>query len=100
MTTPQLDQLILRIEFMRNIIITDGIESAIKQAQVAAGDKDVSVAGGANIVQQYLKAGLLDEIQIRLVPVLFGTGRRLFDHLGADHIELESTRVIESFDVT
>ncbi|MCC6457303.1 MAG: dihydrofolate reductase [Caldilineaceae bacterium] len=80
--------------------VTDGIESALQQAQAAAGDKDVSVAGGANIIQQYLKAGLLDEIQIHLVPVLLGGGIRLFDHLGTEHIELESTRVIDSVGVT
>ncbi len=80
--------------------VTDGIERALKQAKTAAGDKDVSVAGGANIVQQYIKAGLLDEIQIHLVPVLLGVGRRLFDHLGTEQIELESTRVIESPGVT
>jgi len=58
------------------------------------------VAGGANIAQQYLKAGLLDEMQIHLVPVLLGDGVRLFDHLGTEQIELESTRVIESAGVT
>jgi dihydrofolate reductase len=66
----------------------------------AAGDKDVSVAGGANTIQQYLKAGLLDEMQIHLVPVLLGDGIRLFDRLGAEHIEIEGTRVIESPRVT
>lgn len=80
--------------------VTDGIESALQQAKAAAGDKDVSVAGGANIIQQYLSAGLLDEIQIHLVPVLLGEGRRLFDHLGTDQMELELTRLIESPGVT
>lgn len=79
--------------------VTDGIESALQQAKAAAGDKDVSL-GGANVIQQYLKAGLLDEIQIHLVPVLLGAGNRLFEHLGAGHIELESNRVIESSGVT
>lgn len=80
--------------------VTDGIESAFQQAQAAAGDKDVSVAGGANVIQQFLRAGLLDEIQIHIVPLLLGDGIRLFDHLGTGHIELESTRVISSPDVT
>jgi dihydrofolate reductase len=80
--------------------VTGGIESALDQARAAAGDKDVSVAGGANIIQQYLSAGLLDEIQIHLVPVLLGDGRRLFDHIGAEQIELEITRVLESPEVT
>jgi len=80
--------------------VTDGIENAHRQAKAAAGDKDISVAGGANIVQQYLKAGLLDEMQIHLIPVLLGEGVRLFEHLGIEQIELESTRVIESPGVT
>jgi dihydrofolate reductase len=78
--------------------VTDGIESALKQAKAAAGKKDISVAGGANIVQQFLKAGLLDEIQIHLVAVLLGGGRKLFEHAGC--IELQPTRVIESPGVT
>ena len=80
--------------------VTDGIERALEQAKAAAGDKDVSVAGGANIIQQYLSAGLLDEIQIHLVPVLLGDGVRLFHHIGVEQIELETTRVIESPGVT
>ena len=80
--------------------VTDGLESALRQAQAAAGAKDVSVAGGANVIQQFLTAGLLDEIQIHLIPVLLGDGRRLFDRLGPEHIELEPMRVIESTGVT
>ena len=81
--------------------VTDGIEAALEQARAAAPDKDVVVAGGANVVQQYLKAGLLDELQIHVVPLLLGDGVRLFeDHLGPERHELESTRVIESPTVT
>ena len=80
--------------------VTDGIESALALARTAAGGKKITVMGGANAFQQYLKAGLLDEIQIHLVPVLLGEGIRLFDHLGPEYIELESTRVIESPGVT
>jgi dihydrofolate reductase len=80
--------------------VTDGIESALAQAKAAAGNKDVCVAGGADIAQQYLQAGLLDEIQIHLVTVLLGEGMRLFDHLGSKHIPLERTRVIEGRGVT
>jgi dihydrofolate reductase len=80
--------------------VTDGIESALKQARTAAGDRDISVAGGASIVQQFLKKGLLDELQIHLVPVLFGDGRMLFDQHGTERIELERTRVVESNAVT
>jgi dihydrofolate reductase len=82
------------------IFVTDGIESALKQAKAAAGDGDIAVAGGANIIQQYLRAGFLDEIQIHLVPLLLGGGRPLFDRLGTDQIELEATRVIGSPGVT
>jgi len=72
------------------------IEAALARAQAAAGDKVVSVMGGANIAQQFLRAGLVDEIQIHLVPVLFGGGTRLFEHLGSEHIPLETVEVIET----
>jgi dihydrofolate reductase len=81
--------------------VADGIESALEQARAAAGDKDVAVGGGANVAQQYLKAGLLDELQIHLVPVLLGDGVRLFEnHLGPERRELDCTGVIESPAVT
>ena len=80
--------------------VTDGIESAIEKAKAAAGDKYVTVIGGANTAQQCIQAGLLDEVQIGIVPVLLGEGLRLFEHIGAEQIELESTRVIESPGVT
>ena len=79
--------------------VTDGVESAIEQAKAVAGDKTVAV-GAASLAQQCLKLGLLDEIQIHLVPVLLGAGVRLFNHLGGEPIELESTRVIETPGVT
>lgn len=79
--------------------ITDGIKSALQRAKAAAGEKDVRLMG-ADIAQQFLRASLLDEIQINLVPVLLGDGIRLFDHIGTEQIELESTRVIESNGVT
>ncbi|MGH2691525.1 MAG: dihydrofolate reductase family protein [Actinomycetota bacterium] len=79
--------------------VTEGIESALEQARAAAGEKDVSIAGGASTIQQFIKAGLLDEIQIHVVPVLLGDGIPLFANLGAGPIELERTRVIESPDV-
>ena len=80
--------------------VTDGIESALEQARAAAGDKDVALGGGASVAQQYLEAGLLDEFQIHIAPVLLGGGVRLFENLGPEHIELECTRVIESPAVT
>jgi dihydrofolate reductase len=79
--------------------VTDGVESAVERAKAVAGDKDVAV-GAASLAQQCLKLGLLDEIQIHLVPVLLGGGVRLFDHLGDGQVELESTRVIETPGVT
>ncbi len=79
--------------------VTDGIESAIRQAKQAAGDRDVALSS-ASIMQQGLKAGLLDEIQLDLAPVLLGGGVRLFDNLGAVPVELEIMRVIEGVGVT
>lgn len=79
--------------------VSDGVESAMRQAKEAAGDKDVMVHG-ADLPQSLLRAGVLDELQIHLIPVLLGDGRRLFEHLGADHIELEPIRVIEAPGVT
>jgi dihydrofolate reductase len=75
------------------------VETAMAKAKEAAGDKDVLVHG-ASVTQLALAAGVLDEIQIHLVPVLLGEGRRLFEHLGADHIELEPVRVLEGAGVT
>jgi dihydrofolate reductase len=77
--------------------VTDGIEAAFARARAAAGDKDVAVGGGASVAQQYLKAGLLDELQLHVVPLLLGDGVRLFENHGGDELgELECTRVIES----
>jgi dihydrofolate reductase len=72
-----------------------GVESAVRQARQAAGDKDVAVAT-ASITQQCLKAGLLDEIHIDLVPLLLGRGVRLFEHLGIEPVELEIKEVINA----
>jgi dihydrofolate reductase len=79
--------------------VTDGVESAIRQAKHAAGDKNVAVAT-ASITQQCLKAGLVDEIHIDRAPVLLGDGVCLFDHLGVEPIELERIHVIAAPDVT
>jgi dihydrofolate reductase len=80
--------------------VTEGVETAIHQAQTAAGDKDVSIGGGANTIQQFLRAGLVDELQVHLAPLLLGGGVRLFDDLGTDEVKLQSTRVVESPAVT
>ncbi len=82
------------------IFVADGIASALHHAHAAAHDKDVCIAGGATIAQQALNAGLLDEIQLHLVPVLLGSGIRLYDHLSTAHIALERTHVIEAPGVT
>jgi dihydrofolate reductase len=74
--------------------VTDGIESALEQAKAAAGDKNVNIAGGADTVQQFIRAGLLDELEIHLAPLLFGEGIRLFVRMGPEHIELENMRVV------
>jgi dihydrofolate reductase len=79
--------------------ITDGPEAALEAARAAAGEKDVGLGGGANVAQQYLAAGLLDEVQIHLVPIFLGDGVRLFDNLD-ERVKLEPTRVIESPAVT
>jgi dihydrofolate reductase len=80
--------------------VTEGIESALEQARAAAGEKDIQISGGAAIVRQYIDAGLIDELQIHLAPVLLGDGVRLFEHTRPEHVELESTRVIDSTKVT
>lgn len=79
--------------------VTEGIEAAHDQARSAAGDKDVSVAGGASVIQQSLTAGLLDVIQIHLVPVFLGTGVRLFEGMDPD-LKLALDRVVDSPAVT
>jgi dihydrofolate reductase len=80
--------------------VTDGIASALEQAKAAAGEKAVAVMGGADIGQQFIRAGLVDEISIHLVPVLFGSGTRMFENLGGVHIQLETTSVIETPEAT
>jgi dihydrofolate reductase len=80
--------------------VTDGIESALEQAKQAAGGKNVSLGGGATAVQQYLAAGLLDEMLISVVPVFLGGGARLFDNLGDARPRLEQVEVVEAPGVT
>lgn len=71
------------------------LDAAVRNAKHAAGDNNVLVHGAGLITQRALTIGLLDELEISLVPVLFGAGRRLFEHLGIEHRELERTRVLE-----
>jgi dihydrofolate reductase len=76
--------------------VTHGIEAALELARAAAGDKNVGIWGGANVIRQYLKAGLLDEMQLHLIPMLLGGGLRLFDDLDPEGIELRRTSSIET----
>lgn len=78
--------------------VTDGIESALEQAKAAAGDKDVSIAGGANAIQQFIKAGLLDELEIHMVPIILGGGTKLLDNI--DPQTFEKVRVLDYPEVT
>ena len=80
--------------------ITDGIESALSQARKAAAGRDVTLGGGASLIQQYLTAGLLDEIEIHVVPLLLGAGARLLDHVDANTVKLDPIRTIAGPGVT
>jgi dihydrofolate reductase len=80
--------------------VTDGIGSALEQARAAAEEKDVSIGGGANVVQQYLAAGLLDEILVSVVPIFLGGGARLFDNLGEPKPMLRQVESIDAPGVT
>jgi dihydrofolate reductase len=79
--------------------VTDGIESALERAREAAGDKDVFIGGGAATINEYLAAGLIDELELHVVPILLGGGARLFDGVGPE-VKLELLRVIEAPGVT
>jgi dihydrofolate reductase len=75
--------------------VTDGIESALERARDAAGDKDVFIGGGADVINQYLAAGLLDELELHVTPIILGGGARLFAGVGPE-VKLEEVRVIEA----
>jgi dihydrofolate reductase len=76
--------------------VTDGIESALAQAMEAAGGRDVALGGGASVAQQYLAAGLIDELLLNVVPVLLGDGARLFDGVAGSDVGLEQVEAIEA----
>jgi dihydrofolate reductase len=80
--------------------VTDGIESALEQAKKAAGGKDVMLWGGGQVAQQYLAAGLLDELEPHVVPLLLGGGSRLLDDLGHPNVRLEQVRAVAAPGVT
>jgi dihydrofolate reductase len=79
--------------------VTDGIQSALDQARTAAAGKDVAIVGGADVINQYLAAGLVEELELHVVPLLLGGGARLFEGLGPD-LQLEQVRVVEAPGVT
>ena len=76
-------------------IFVDSVEAAFEQAKKAAGNKDIGVQG-ANVAQQLITLGLMDEVFIHLAPVLFGSGTRLIEDLGGEHVPLETVEVIET----
>jgi dihydrofolate reductase len=76
--------------------VTEGIDVALERAKAAARGKDVTLGGGANVAQQYLKAGLIDEMEIHVVPVLLGGGARLFDNTDSQQTTYECVRVVNS----
>jgi dihydrofolate reductase len=75
--------------------VTEGIESALEQARAAVGDKDVFIGGGADVINQYLAAGLVDELELHVVPILLGGGERLFAGVGPD-LKLEELRTVQA----
>jgi dihydrofolate reductase len=80
------------------VFVTDGIEAAFEQARQAAGGRDVLLGGGASVVQQHLAAGLVDEFELHLVPVLLGDGERLLENVG--DLQVEQVRAVEAPGVT
>ncbi len=80
--------------------VNDGIESALARARAAAGSRDIRIGGGADLIQQYLNAGLVDEFIISLAPVFLGGGRRLFDCIEYGRVRLEVVDTVPSPRVT
>jgi dihydrofolate reductase len=82
-------------EHLTFTFVTDGVESAVEQAKAAAGEKAVQVVGGAGVVQQLLRAGLVDELHVDVMPVLLGEGLRLFENVDPERVKLEKKDVQE-----
>jgi dihydrofolate reductase len=79
------------------IFVPDGIEAALSQAKEVAGERNIAIAGGANTINQYLSAGLIDELWLHLVPVTIGSGARLFEHvrdLKLEPFEISGTELV------
>ena len=89
----------LRLSDTTFTFVTDGIESALAQAREAAGERDVFLGGGAAMINEYLAAGLVDELELHVVPILLGGGARMFEGVGPD-VKLEQIRAIEAAGVT
>jgi dihydrofolate reductase len=87
-------------EHLTFTFVADGVESAIAQAKTAAGEKAVTVVGGASVIQQLFAAGLVDEVRVDVMPVLLGAGLRLFGDALAEHVQLEKLEVVEVGDRT
>lgn len=90
----------LALEGTTFTFVSDGIESALAQAREAAAGRDISIGGGADVARQYLAAGLIDELQLNVPPVLLGGGTRLFEDGAGAGLKLEPTQVVETPDVT
>jgi dihydrofolate reductase len=80
--------------------VNDGPERALEQARAAAGDRDVRISGGANVIQQYLNMGVVEELEIALVPVLYGGGRRLFENIAEGVAQFRVDKVLSTPDAT
>jgi len=80
--------------------VNDGIEGALRQARAVAGDRDIRIAGGADVIQQYLRARLIDELHLAIVPIFLGGGERLFDRLDGGPVGYEKVEMISSASVT
>jgi dihydrofolate reductase len=76
--------------------VNDGPESALEQARASASGRDIRIAGGADVIQQYLNLGVIDELEIALAPVLFGGGRRLFENLCEPVLRFRIDKVLDS----
>jgi dihydrofolate reductase len=81
---------------LKIIFVTDGVQSAIEKAKAAAGEKDVTIVGGANTAQQLMNAGLFDELHIGTVPIVLGEGLRFFDNVSIGNLQLEKIEILES----
>ena len=86
--------------FRTATFVADGIGSALEQAKVAAGRKDVRISGGAATIRQFIEAGLVEKLTLHIAPPLLGTGLRLFDQLGPGQLQLDQTEVSHSALVT